>query len=787
MKRILFINVLIAFLGLQSFAQRNEVTIKGKVVEKESSTPLGFVTIAVVSPATAEPITGALTTEDGLFEAKVNTQEFYLEISFIGFETMQIKEFDIVDNVVDLGTISLGYGSTELDEVVVVGEKSTTEFRLDKRVFNVGQDLSTSGGSALDILANVPSVNVNIEGAVSLRGSTGVQILINGKPSILTTEGNALGSITADMIESVEVITNPSAKYEAEGTSGIINIVLKKEEKQGTNGSLSLNTGTPDNHSLGFSINRRSEKFNLFSQLGVGYRNLPGENKMINENKEEGTTLYSESDEKKFEKYYNIVLGADYLINDNNVLTLSGNYAVEYEDQPSTNVFSNYNGETLLSSWIRTEDTEAVNPKYQFDLQYKSDFKDHEDHDLLFSALGSSFAKDQTSLFSNQTTEGLDNDAMQRIMTDFGENQYTFKLDYTKPFNDELKLEVGSQYFINDVFNDYSVENMQDNNWVVDESQTNVFNFNQKVLGVYATGAYELDKWGLKLGLRMENTDLQTLLEDTNEENNQNYTQLFPSVHSSYKLSSIFSVQGGYSRRIFRPRLWDLNPFTDMRNNFNIRTGNPNLQPEYTDSYEVGTIYNAGDMSLNFTVYQRNTSGVVERINSYQDGVNITRPENIGTNKATGLEFNTKYDAIKWFVATLDMNYNFFSRNGSFDGRSFDFSANQWSSKLVTKFQFPADIDFEATTNYISSVQTVQREVEDMLFLDLGIRKKIMGGKGVINMSVRDAFASRIEKSVIDQPSYSLYNEGFRGRFFTLGFSFSFGKGEAMTYAGNKR
>src|SRR5690606_21265311 len=197
---------------------------------------------------------------------------------FIGFKTRTFEQFAIKNGIIDMGTVVLSEDAQQLNEVVVEGEVSTTEFKLDRRVFNVGKDISSTGMSALEVLNNVPSVNVNIEGQISLRGSQGVRVLINGKPSILTSgEGNALGTITADMIERVEVITNPSAKYEAEGTSGIINIVLKKEEREGLNGSISLNGGSPKNYSVGVSLNRRTEKFNLFAQLGGGFRELPND------------------------------------------------------------------------------------------------------------------------------------------------------------------------------------------------------------------------------------------------------------------------------------------------------------------------------------------------------------------------------------------------------------------------------------------------------------------------------------------------------------------------------
>ncbi len=786
MKKITsFVGFLLVFTQLN--AQYKNLEITGTIVEGES-TPVEFATVAVIDALTDKPLSGITTSSNGQFSLTTNAAEFYIEVSFIGFKKSVIKDFQISNNKVELGTIKLLSDSQQLDEIVVEGQKSQTEFRLDKRVFNVGTDLSNAGGSALDVLNHVPSVNVNIEGVVSLRGSAGVQILINGKPSVLTgDDGSGLGSITADMIESVEVITNPSAKYDAEGTSGIINIIIKKEDKKGMNGSISLNGGIPRNHSVGFSLNRRTEKFNLFTQMGVGTNKLPSMTSNVNSNFLTDTTIYSTGEEFRNERYYNIMLGSDYYINDFNIITLSGSFALEIEDQPSTTNFRMLNGtsQSSLSEWVRTESTDAINPKYQFDLQYKRDFEDHEDHDLILAAVGRFFGKDQSSDFDNTTTLGAPVfDLTQKTFTNYTLGTYTYKLDYTKPLGDAFTIETGGQYLINDVGNDFAVENLVEEVYVTDSTQTNTFEFYQGVLGLYGTTAYEKEKWGLKLGLRLENTEINTYLVDTDESNDRNYTNFFPSVHTSYKLKNNISVQAGYSRRIYRPGLRDLNPFSNIRNNFSIRRGNPNLLPEFTDSYELGSIYDFSSLSLNAAVYHRYTTDVIGNISVFENNVNIRRPENIGTNRTTGLEVNAKYDPVNWFTLNADFNYNYFDRTGQLEGVNFDFSAEQWSSKVNTKFKLPADIDIELTGQYQSSFQTVQGEMSDMLFMDIGARKKIIKGKGVINLSVRDLFASRIQISEVFQDNFYLYNENFRGRFIVLGFSYGFGKGEAMQYGG---
>lgn len=788
MRKIAFL-ILSMGMGL-GLLQAQDIEITGRVVHANSERPIEFATVKLLDGENGQMIAGTTTEADGAILLTTQKENFIIEISFIGFVTQTISDYDINSGKVNLGIIPLAEDSELMDEVVIRGERSTTEFRLDKRVFNVGQDLSSTGASALEVLNNVPSVTVNIEGQIQLRGIGGVQILINGKPSVLASDGgNALGTITADMIERVEVITNPSAKYDAEGTSGIINIVIKKEEKKGVNGSLTLNTGIPNNHSLGFSLNKRTEKFNLFSQLGVGHRTFPERFETINSNLSEQSYIRNEGDGEKNETFFNLILGTDYHINDRNVLSLTGNFAYELETEYSTGNFTSENRSSgPVAGWVRDESTEATNPKWQYELQYKSDFSDKDDHFLLISALGSSFAKDQMSTFNNIPSFGETAlQDRQQTDTDFGQAEYTFKADYTQPVTDEITFETGGQYLITDVNNDFSIATFDNGAWEEIPERTNTFFYTQKVLGVYSTGAYEGDKFGLKLGLRVENTDLNTLLKQSELENQQNFTNLFPTLHSSYKLADNFSFQGGYSRRISRPRLFDLNPFYNIRNNFSIRTGNPDLLPELTDSYEITGILDFELLSLSSSVYHRYITQTVENVTTFEDNVGITKPMNIGTNKATGVELNGKFTPNDWLSLSGDFNYNYFNREGTFEASPFDFTADQWSARLTSKFNLPADFTLELIGNYQSAYQTFQRNISGYALADIGLRKKIMKGKTILNLSVRDAFASRIFESRTVQNNFSQYDYRLRGRFITFGISYGFGKGEAMEFSGQKR
>lgn len=779
--RFLFLLPLLV-LAFSASAQRS---LRGVVVENGSARPVPYATVVALPPTGETPLAGTSTDDAGAFRLSAPADAARLRVSFIGYRDTTLA---LRDGRLDADTIVLRSASRRLEEVAVTAERSVVEFQLDKRVFRVGQDLASAGMGALDVLNNVPSVNVDVEGQVSLRGNTGVQILINGKPSVLSDEGAAaLGTLTADMIEAVEVITNPSAKYEAEGSSGIINIVLKKEEKKGFNGSISANTGLPANHSLGVSLNRRTENFNFFTQFGAGYRSLPDSNRSVNLNRVDSTLVLSGGTEFRNERFANITLGTDYHIDERNVLTLSGSFAYEDEDQPSETRIEVLDNDGLVTRYLREETTTAGNPKYQYDLQYERRFRNDEDHVLQFSTQGNFFGKVQESAFTHRLLDGAFTDPDQRTATDFYQQDFLFKFDYVNPLSDAVTLETGAQYDLNDVGNAFSVSNRDSSGaFVVDSGLTNDFRWDQRVLGVYATGAWERDAWGVKGGLRVEYTDLNTLLATTGQANRQRYTNLFPSLHASYKVSPRVSVQAGYSRRIYRPRLWDLNPFFNIRNNYNVRRGNPDLLPEFADSWELTGIVILDKASFNASAYHLRTTDVIERVSFFEGNVSVTAPVNVGTRNQTGFELNGKYTPTSWLSVNGDVNYGMFVRDGRYEGQDFDFRGRQWFARVTARFKLPAALEVEITGDYNSPFRTVQGMVSGFAFMDAGLRKKFWNGKLVTNVSVRDAFASRIRESAQVQPGFYRYDFSRRGRFLTLGVSYSFGKGEAMTYSGRR-
>ena len=784
-KKIIIILLTIFALHLSVYAENiRKIIVVGTIVEKESQHPLEYATVSV-HKLNGDILTGGISDQQGKFKLETSEDEIFIKVSFIGYESINITEFNRKGFFIDLGKIELGNSSVRLEDVVVRAEKSKTVFKLDKRVFNVGKDLVSAGGTAMDILNNVPSVDVSIEGVVSLRGNSSVQILLNGKPSVMASS-KTLGTITAEMIEKVEVVTNPSAKYDAEGSSGIINIILKKDEKKGINGAITLNVGTPDNYSVGLSLNRRAEKWNLFTQLGAGYRTFLSESEDKTINKLQRLHSIAKTEGEKNELFYNFILGADYHITPLQTLSMSGHYGYEFETEGGDTRYNttNLNAGTTENA-VRTEDTESTNPKWQYDLNYKKEFTDNKEHVLTANLTGSYFGKDKESFFTNT---GSINSLLldQKIVDDFYEARYNFQTDYVHPFSKELTLESGAKYNLTKSEAELIKSNKNNSNWIVLPNQSNLFNYERNIIAVYSTFAFENDRWGTKIGLRVENEHTNSYLENTNA-NKQNNTNLFPSIHSSLKFSKEFSLQAGYSRRIRRPHLWDLNPFESFNDPFNVKVGNPDLKPSFSNSYEITAIkiFNLG--SINTSLFYTKTSDVVDDIYQIKNNVKTVMPLNVGYSKKLGFELNSKIEPVKWLSLLVEGNYFHYQRTGEYQNQNFDFSNEYWSTRFTTKFKLPYDIDLEYKFRYRSRYKALQGYYKESHYSDLGIRKQFMKGRAVVNLSVKDLFNTRKHVFESENEQFYTYNSHQRSkRIIVLGFSFGFGKGDTMEYSGLK-
>lgn len=785
----LIIAFLLTLLGIQ-FASAQAKVI-GSVFDTDGTTPLQFAAVSVYSQADTSLITGGTTDLDGNFEIPVNFGQYRLKFDFISYTSQWSEPFELsaANSTKDMGVITLSSDATVLQEIEVRAEKSTLQMAMDKKVFNVGKDLASTSGNAAEVLDNIPSVTVDVEGNVSLRGSEGVRILVDGKPSGLVgiRGSNGLQSLGADMIERVEVITNPSARYEAEGMTGIINIILKKDRKQGVNGSFDVRAGVPGNYGAGINLNFRKKKLNLFTNYGFRYRSGPGISNQYQEFERDGQTNIVEvlGDRNRGGYSNSVRFGADYFLNDHNTLTASLNYRNGQDNNESRIEYYDYLNsypDNLTGITVRTQDELEKEPNLEYSLNYKRTFK-RDGQELLATvqyreSTESEDADYRETFFESDFSPLATPDLLQRSFNQEGEKSLLLQTDYIHPFGKDGKLEFGYRGSFRQIDNDYLVEEFSDEAWQTIPGLSNDFNYDENIHAVYAILGNKPSRFSYQFGLRMEVSDVLTELLQTNERNHRTYTNFFPSAHFTYELSEGNNVQISYSRRIRRPRFWDLNPFFTFSDARNIFRGNPNVNPEFTDVYEVGHIKYFNNASLSSSVYYRHTTGLIQRIQTLQqeengDLITVRQPENLATEDAIGMEFIFSADPAKWLRMDASINAFHSSVDGSNLNNSYVRDAFSWFGRLNSRMTIWQKLDAQLRINYRAPQQTAQGDQKSMSYVDLALSREIIRGKGTLTLSVNDVFNSRKYR-------YTNYGENFisegvhqwRPRSVTLNFNY---------------
>lgn len=762
---------LLPFLAV-SQQNQSKGKVKGTLIDQTSKEPLPFATIGIYTEKDSL-VGGGISDEDGKYTVDVPFGRFYSLIEFMGFEAVKSDFFTLSREKTsyDLGEIGLTATASDLNEVVVQGEKTIMELSLDKRIFNVGKDLANAGGNASDILMNLPSVAVDPDGNVSLRGSSNVRILIDGKPSgLVSFKGSSgLRQLPANMVERVEVITNPSARYEAEGMAGVINIILKKDSKQGFNGSFELIAGYPVNTGFTTNLNYRHNRINWFINYGLAYRRTPGISELYQEvyNEDGTTSILSQNNSTTVTGLNNNLRGGlDYYFNENSILTLSYLWRrsdvrritdIRYEDY--LNSFDDYLGYSLR----RQDETEAE-PNKEAIVNYKRTFAE-KGHELTasFTYLNYWERSDQLfteSAFSTQGVEIPEGALLQTSLNDEYENQYLLQMDYVKPFATKGKIESGIRTSFREMENDYIVQEQNETgDFVTLPGLDNIFLYNENILAAYGIVGNETGKWSYQGGLRAEYTDVETILVETNENNPRSYTNFFPSAHLTYNLTEENAFQLSYSKRVRRPVYNDLSPYVTFSDQRNFFSGNPDLDPEFTDAFELGHIKYFEKATLFSTVYFRNTVDKIERIRQVQDdGFSVTAPVNLTGEKSFGVEFSGDYRVKDWWK--LDFNANFFHAriDASNIGQTELRKTYSWLFRQTSRFTFGEGWDIQARANYEARQKTAQGVRKGIFFLDLSASKRILEDRGTLILNVTDVFNTRINRYIIE--GFNFFTEG---------------------------
>lgn len=756
----------------------DEYVITGTVVD-ENNAPVPFANAALYNRADSALVTGAVSTAEGKFRIPVGPGKYYVKVTFLSYQEKTIPQVDVTSGDVDLGTIVLRPGEQLLEEVTVQSERSSMELYLDKRIFNVGKDLTNISGSASDILDNVPSVTVDVDGNVSLRGSENVRILINGKPSGLTgiSTADALQQIQANLIESVEVITNPSSRYDAEGEVGIINIILKKEEREGVNGAVTVNAGHPDNYGGSFNLNFRKEKFNLFSSYGFRYRSSPGSGNSFQQFTEPDTsfTYFQENSRKRGGVSHTLIAGIDYFFNESSVLTGSVNYRRSDGLNKSWYTFRDFNENgTLIRTVARREREEEPEDNSEVALSFRKDYGTNHNHYLTADFKWIENVETEYSTFL-ETDDAAGTQIDQRSSNTENERNVLFQTDFVKPFGARGKIEAGLKSTLRVIDNDFLVEQLTDEStWETVGEFDNRMIYTENIHAAYAILGNEINRFSYQFGVRGELTDVSVELSRENNTTYQNYFNVFPSSHLAYRIADNKTVQLSYTYRLSRPRFRDLMPFSNYSNNRTLFTGNANLKPEYTHSIEAGYLFDWESGSILSSVYYRHRSGVVNRITVVDSiGFNRIFPVNLSTQDAVGLEFNFNWDPTPWWRLTTNANFYRAVTKGQYEDQVLNADTYTLSTRTMSRITFLKKYDFQASWRYRAPRQTTQGRRRSHYAIDLGLSRDVLKGKGTVTLSVRDLFNTNKFREIVDNEDF--YSESefqWRARSVRLTFNY---------------
>lgn len=734
--------------------------ISGSVTDEQKN-PVPFANAAVYTNADSSLVAGAASDVNGVFSIQIKPGNYHLKITFLSYEDKIIPNVNVIRSDVNVGTIVLKANTRLLKTVEIQGEKSQMELQLDKRVFNVGSDLSSSGGNAADILNNVPSVNVDVDGTVSLRGSENVRILINGKPSGLTSrDPDNLRNLQGNLVEKVEVITNPSSRYEAAGEVGIINIVLKKNREKGLNGTFNVNAGHPDYIGGSYSLNLRRKKVNVFSSYGMDYRKRPGYSSLyqrfeggVRETRQDGDRIRSEFS-------HNLMGGVDYFIDDQNTLTGSVMYNFGTGLNTSTLTYSDFLNGEATGKTVRTDRENEDEDNLEASVNYKREFKKKDQTltaDFQYNKRLDGERSDYTETENDSTT-------IQRAENIAEDRNWFFQTDYVHPFSKDGKAEAGLRTASRRVDNEYELEeNQGDGNWVVFPAFNNNLMYTERIHAAYIMAGDKFNRISLQAGLRGEYSDITTELTESNEVNHREYFNLFPSVNLGYELTKNRTLQLSYSKRIHRPHFRDLLPFSNFSDSRNFFQGNPNLQPEYTHSFETGYLVNWSSGSILSSAYYRYRTGDIQRVTQVDnDGTTRVFPVNLGTTNAYGLEFNLSLTLGRWWDINSSANFYRAITVGTFQEEVLDRDTYSFHARATSKMTISRAFEFQTSFYYRGPRETTQGRRMAAYSLDLALAKDLFKGRGTVTASVRDLLNTRQWRSITEIEEEDYYAESSR-------------------------
>ncbi|WP_075590641.1 outer membrane beta-barrel protein [Labilibacter marinus] len=758
-KVLVLLGVMVFFCAeISAYGEKPSGTIQGKVVAFQNSAPLEYVTVAIYHTSNNELQGGVITKPNGIFQLKqLPNDTYYLDISFVGYKTKRINNIIIneANRHVDLGQIELGEEAKSIDEVEVVAERSFVEFKLDKKIINVSKQFTSLSGTAVNVLENVPSVTVDIEGNVELRGSGGFSVLIDGVPSVLEPS-EALQQIPASTIENIEIITNPSAKYNPDGTAGIINIITKKNRMNGFNGVINLKAGS-NNFGSDFLFNFQRKKVLWFVSADYNLSDYSGEKYGTRETYNEATTFTVSNDGSIRTKYtrYNVKGGMEMRFDSLNTFNVELGYGNRGRNSYSDLKYEEYdNIGGPYNSYLSDEDGYRGGDGLSINTFFIHRFAD-KGHELNASITYRGREADEYSRNVLKDDSGVALNG--RESTEKGPmGRWQTKLDYTKPLTENSTLELGYQSTFARSTDFTGLLEDEDGSGDYEENPLykNEVEFSQDIHALYATYGNQVAKFGYQVGLRGEyNNRIVRLVETGSEEptwDDETIVEkldLFPSIHMSYKLPSNQELMGSYSRRIERSRSYYLEPFYTWQDAYNIRRGNSALQPEYIDSYELNYLKKFGSSYFSFETYYRVTNNKVEWVRqvyegNYEDNIIERYPENVGKDYSLGIDASIDFNIVKWWKMGVTGTLYNYKVKGEWGGLNYDEEQLTWNYKWNQTIKMGPLAQFQSNWRYYSKRITSQGVYEPVYTLDIAFKREMMKRKLSAVVELRDVFAT---------------------------------------------
>ncbi|TPG33282.1 outer membrane beta-barrel protein [Flavobacterium pectinovorum] len=745
---------LILFFSISAVGQ--QTTISGEVQDKSSKETLPYVTITVKDNA-LKTVAITVTDDHGFFNLeKLPLGKMTVNFSFMGYQSYtQPLEIISGKTKIELGIIGLNSDAVQLNAVEITTEKPNVSLKLDKKVFEVGKDVLSQNGSAHDVLNGVPSVAVSPTGSVSLRGNSNVLILINGRQSGLT-QGNALDQIAADQIERIEVITNPSSRYDAAGSAGIINIILKKNKKSGFSGQIRLVAGSPNDSRLNPSINYKSDKINIFSNFSIRSSDYVGlyTTNQSTVNNGVPTIMNRVQNEDRHDDGQLLYFGADYFIDDHRTITAAFLKNATHDNDKTHLLYDYGNSNNVQDSLLTRKGKSLEKRDYsQLEFNYTQNFKQPTKKwtiDIQYDWWNSD---KKWNLSTQRLSPTPLNYPGIRTTSTGNSKDFLAKSDFIQPIDSISQFEFGIKTEIRKVSSDFLAEQQQADHWEIYQNIDNHLNYSETISGAYTQFNSKVGRFSYMLGLRAELTDVKITDIKNNYNDKKDYNKLFPTVNMSYKFSAS-SLQVNYSKRINRPDLYELYPFNEVTDLNAQYIGNPDLNPSYTDVFEMAFLKTWKKLTLNPSVYYQKENSYIQDFTYRENDIFYTTPINIDYEIRSGIEISTLYNPIKWLQINAEMNFYRFTQKGNYQGENLDYSGKTFTGRLSTQIKLPAKYSFQGRYNFRGAQQNAQTRNKALQSLDFGLSKILLKDKATIVFDVSNAFNLRQNKSTTTGTDY---------------------------------